>query len=334
MKRSTIFDIASKLNLSPATVSRALRDHPDISDKTKKRILAAAKELNYLPNPVARSLRNKTSSTIGVIVPEIRHDFFSSAISGIEDIAYAAGYTIIVCQSNEDPAREAVNVRTLAMNHVAGAIISISQGTTSSAHFKVLQDFNVPFVFFDRVMDAFKASKVVVDDFGGAYAAVQYLLKAGYATIAHLAGPEHLSISTERLRGYRMALKENGGQLGGEIVVHGGMNEEDGLVGVDKLMKLAVKPDAIFAVNDPVALGAFKRLREHKKRIPEDVAIVGFSNNKTTELVDPPLTTVDQPSYELGKKAAEVLLDQITGRNGIRPRTEVLKTRLIVRGST
>jgi DNA-binding LacI/PurR family transcriptional regulator len=183
-------------------------------------------------------------------------------------------------------------------------------------------------------MDAFKVSKVVVDDFGGAYAAVQYLLKAGYTTIAHLAGPEHLSISVERLRGYRMALKENGGQAGGEIVVHGGMNEEDGLVGVDKLMKLAVKPDAIFAVNDPVALGAFKRLREHKKRIPEDVAIVGFSNNKTTELVDPPLTTVDQPSYELGKKAAEVLLDQITGRNGIRPRTEVLKTRLIVRGST
>jgi LacI family transcriptional regulator len=333
MKRSTIFDIASLLKLSPATVSRALRDHPDISEATKKRILAAAKELDYLPNPLARNLRSKTSSTIGVIVPEIRHDFFASAISGIEDIAYAAGYTIIVCQSNEDPSREAVNVRTLAMNHVAGAIISISQGTTSSAHFKVLKDVGVPFVFFDRVLNAFKASRVVVDDFGGAYAAVQYLLKAGYTNVAHLAGPEHLSISKERLRGYRTALKENNGQAS-EIVIHGGMNEEDGLVGADKLMKLPMKPDAIFAVNDPVALGAFKRLREQKKRIPEDVAIVGFSNNKTTELVDPPLTTVDQPSYELGKKAAEVLLEQINGHDGHRPRTEVLKTRLIVRGST
>jgi len=330
----TIKDIAKQLNISPSTVSRALRDHPDISPETKKAVNNLAKELDYHPNSIAQSLQKRRTNLIGVIVPEIKHDFFSAAISGIEEIAYRAGYAIIVSQSNENYEREVVNVRALLSNRVAGLLISISQSTANSDHFKLLERQKTPFVFFDRVCEDVNTSKVVVDDFDGAYTATEHLIKKGYQRIAHLAGPKHISISKKRLEGYKSALNENNMLFDERLVVYGGFNEEEGRLGFQRLFQLEQMPDAIFAVNDPVAIGAFEKIKEHGFKIPEDIALVGFSNNPVTRLIEPSLTTISQPAYEVGKRAAKLLIEQIKSGENFIPRKEVLKTELIIRNST
>jgi LacI family transcriptional regulator len=335
MNHSTITDIAKKLGISPSTVSRALSDHPDISSKTKKQVQKIAKELNYTPNPIAQSLKNNRTSTIGIIVPEIKHDFFSSAISGIEEVAYQSGYTIILCQSNESFEREVVNTNMLMHHRVAGVIVSISQNTKRGDHFRDLIERGIPLVFFDRACEDVKASKVVIDDAKSAYQAVSYLIKKGYKRIAHFAGPIGLEICKKRLNGYKEALNNAKLHFEESLIQYGGLHEQDGYNSMEFLLKKKLIPDAIFAVNDPVAIGAFQRIKESHLKIPKDIAIIGFSNNKITTLVDPPLTTVNQPSFEMGKKAAEILIGQIENKNkSLEPKTIVLKAELIIRGST
>jgi DNA-binding LacI/PurR family transcriptional regulator len=333
LKHSTIIDIAQKLNVSPSTVSRALSDHPDVKKETKDLIKKIAEELRYSPNPIARSLKNSRSTTIGVIVPEIKHDFFSSAISGIEDVAYQSGYTILVCQSNESYEREVVNTNVLMHQRVAGVIVSISQNTKPADHFLDLLRRKIPVVFFDRVIEGINASCVVIDDYKSAFDATSFLLSKGYSKIAHFAGPKELGICLHRKNGYVDALKQNGIILHNDYVRYGGLHEQDGYNSMDAMLKENVIPDAIFAVNDPVAIGAFQRIKESKLKIPDDIAIVGFSNNKITSLVDPQLTTIDQPSFEMGRKSAEILLSAIED-NSSGPKNIVLNTNLIVRGST
>lgn len=335
MAPATIKDLAKELNLSASTVSRALRDHPDISPLTKKRVISLANKLDYHPDSIAQSLQTQKTKTIGVIVPEIKQPFFASVINGIEELAYSAGYTIIVCQSNETYDREVLYTRTLVSHRVAGLLVSLSQTTQNLDHFKALQRRGVPIVFFDRVNDDIKASKVVVDDYNGAFAAVDHLIKSGYKRIAHLAGPKNLSISKYRLKGYKDALKQGNRPYNEELVVYGGLDDTDGVVGFQKLLSLEILPDAVFAVNDPVATGAFLTIKEHGLKIPDDIALVGFSNTNVSSLLDPPLTTVEQPTYEIGKTAVQLLLEQINNNEkNFVPRFEVLKTHLIIRGST
>lgn len=334
MKPSTITDIAKKLGISASTVSRALNDHPDISIETKKKVKKLAKELNYRPNPIARSLKSNRTTTIGVIVPEIKHDFFSSAISGIEQVAYSLGYTIILCQSNESYEREVVNTNLLLHHRVAGLIVSISQNTKQSDHFKDVVEKGVPLVFFDRTCEDIDTYKVVIDDMKSAYNAVSYLIKKGYKKIAHFGGPIGLDICKKRMQGYVEALTQNGLSVNNELIKYGGLHEQDGYDSMNYLLEKNIIPDAIFAVNDPVAIGAFQRIKEAGLRIPEDVAIVGFSNNKITSLVDPPLTTVNQPSFEMGKKAAEILINLIENKNIGDSKEIVLNAELIIRAST
>lgn len=333
MRHATIVDIAKKLGVAPSTVSRALSDHPDVKKATKEKIRKLAKELRYSPNTFARSLKSNQTTTIGVIVPEIKHDFFSSAISGIEEVAYQSGYTILVCQSNESYERERVNTNALMHHRVAGVIVSISQNTKSGDHFQELLRRKIPLVFFDRVCEDVNASKVVIDDFKGAFNAVTHLIQRGYKRIAHLAGPKELVICIRRLNGYEEALKHNGLSLQDDLIRYGGLHEEDGYKSLDFMLNDNIIADAIFAVNDPVAIGAYQRIKEAGLKIPNQMAIVGFSNNKITALVDPPLTTVNQPSFEMGKKAAEILISTIKDGT-IEPQTLTLETELIVRGST
>jgi DNA-binding LacI/PurR family transcriptional regulator len=312
-----------------------LSDHPDISPKTKKQVQKIAKELNFTPNPIAQSLKNNRTSTIGIIVPEIKHDFFSSAISGIEEVAYQSGYTIILCQSNESFEREVINTNMLMHHRVAGVIVSISQNTKRGDHFRDLIERGIPLVFFDRACEEVKASKVVIDDAKCAYDAVSYLIKKGYKRIAHFAGPIGLEICKKRLNGYKEALKNAKLHFEESLIQYGGLHEQDGYNSMEFLLKKKLIPDAIFAVNDPVAIGAFQRIKESHLKIPKDIAIIGFSNNKITTLVYPPLTTVNQPSFEMGKKAAEILIGQIENKNkSLAPKTIVLKAELIIRGST
>jgi LacI family transcriptional regulator len=333
MKQITIKDIALKCGLSVSTVSRALNNHPYINDDTKKMVKELAESLGYSPNIVARSLKSQRSNQIGVIVPEIRHDFFSNAISGIEEVAYQKGYTVIISQSNEDIKREKTNLNSMYLNRVAGIIVSISQSTDTSQHFRNLLKNGFKMVFFDRIPEDLDVYKVEIDDFQTAYDAVKYLIDKGHKKICHLGGPQNLAICSKREMGYKKAMSEH--RLQNEInVIEGGMHESDGYQSMDELIATENIPDAVFAVNDPVAIGAFKRLKEAKILIPEQVAVIGFSNNPIAEMIDPPLTTIEQHSMEMGKQAAKLLIDMIEG-NPIKLESKTLKIKadLIIRGS-
>jgi DNA-binding LacI/PurR family transcriptional regulator len=333
MRHSTIIDVAKKLKISPSTVSRALNDHPDIKDETKEKVRKAAKELRYSPNTIAQSLKKSQTRTLGVLVPEIKHDFFSSAISGIEEVAYHSGYTIILCQSNESFEREVINTNLLIHQRVAGVIVSISQNTKSGEHFNDLLRRKIPLVFFDRACEGVRASRVEIDDYKSAFDAVTYLIERGYKKIAHFAGPKELGICSKRRNGYVDALKKKGLPCLTEFIRYGGLHEQDGYTSMNYLIESNTIPDAIFAVNDPVAIGAYQRIREAKLKIPDDIAILGFSNNKITSMVDPQMTTVDQPSFEMGRKAAEILINTV--ENGLtEPENLVLDANLIIRDST
>ncbi|MBW8042435.1 MAG: LacI family transcriptional regulator [Planctomycetes bacterium] len=333
--QTTIKDIARKLNLHHATVSRALRDHYGVSPQTKEKVNALAKELDYNPNSIAQSLKNQKTKTIGVVVPKISHDFFSTVISGIEDVTYKADYSIMVCQSSEDYEREVLNTYNLASNRIAGLLVSIAQNTKNTQHFGSLLHQGVPIVFFDRVCDNIDVSKVVVDDYCGAYKAVEHLILKGYKRIAHLAGPKHLTICRNRLEGYLSALKKYCVPFDEDLVVYGEFDRGSGIAGMKKLLQLSDPPDAIFAINDHVAVGAIMHAKENGLKIPDNIAFVGFGDDIISTVVDPPLTTVAQNQYEIGKTAAELLLDQIeNGQDTIVPISKTLKTELIIRLST
>lgn len=335
MRQVTIKDLAQRLKLSPSTVSRALRDHPDISRATKDRIRAMATRFDYQPNLIAKGLQTRRTNTIGVIVPEIRHTFFSSAISGIEEMAYRAGFTIMVCQSNDTYPREVINTTALAANRVAGMLVSISQETTDVTHLKRVMNQGIPLVLFDRVQEALGTSMVVVDDREGAYAAVAHCIQRGYRRIGHITGAEHLYISRKRLAGYQQALKDHSLPFDPRLIVAGGCQESDGRAGARALLALDDPPQAIFAINDPVAIGAFIYLKESGVRIPAEMALVGFSNNPISTLIEPALTTIRQPAFKMGATAADLLLEQLEHDDKHRaPVTRVLKTALIVRHST
>ncbi len=333
-RQVTVKDIARKLRLHYTTVSKALHDHPDISQDTKARVSLLAEELDYHPNSIAKNLKRQATSTLAVIVPSIKNDFFSAVISGIEEIAYGREFNTIVCQSNEDSQREAIHLRTLISNRVAGVLVSVAQTTTSGAHFIALQNQGIPLVFFDRVCDDVEAGKVVVDDYGGAVLAVEHLIQSGYKTIAHLAGHKHTSIGRDRCRGYVDALRRHGMPINREMIVYGGFEEPDGVAGVRMIMALGCRPDAIFAVNDPVAIGAYSEARRNGLAIPRDLALVGFGDNTLASYLDPPLTTVTQSPYRLGKAAVRMLLRQIEDSDrGVRSEVEMVGTDLILRGS-
>jgi len=333
-KTVTIKDIAQQLGVSAATVSRALKDHPHISDERKASVWKLARKMNYQPDTVAQSLKRGSTQTIGVIVPAIKYHFFSQALDGIEDVAFKSGYTVLVCKSNESHDREVVNAETLASNRVAGIIVSLAQDSRDTDHFANLMQRNVPVVFFDRVPEKLKAPKVIGDDYEAAFALTEHLIQRGYRRIAHLAGPEALLISRRRLKGYRDALKKHRQAIPAEYLIHGGLEEEDGRREAAKLLALRPRPDAVFAINDPVAMGVYQACKDAGVVIPKDLAVAGFSDNPISALLTPPLTTVAQPSYELGSAAAKMLMERIREGKPSKSELEVCKSRLVIREST
>lgn len=335
----TIKDIARELGISPSTVSRALKDHPDISPDTKKAVNELAEKLNYQPNIVALSLRQSKTNTIGVIIPEIVHFFFSTVISGIEDVAYSAGYNVILAQSNESQTREISDIKALFNSRVDGMLMSVSRETTNFDHIESMLAKGVPIVFFDRVYDTGQASKIIVDDFTGAKEATLHLIDQGCKRIAHIEGPPNLEISKQRLEGYKEALKEHNMPFNKELVaICPSGTIEEGKKATEKLLSLKNPPDAIFATNDPAAMGAMQAIKAKGLKMPDDVALVGFSNWFFSSLMDPPLSSVDQPGFEMGQEAAKLLIRQIEKQEkddeDITPETKILKTRLIVRESS
>lgn len=332
---TTIHDIAKELNISASTVSRALKDNPLISEATRIKIKKAAEEMGYRPNVMAANFRTKRTNTIGVIVPLINRHFFSAVISGIEDVAYQQGFAVTISQSNDNFEKEDKIAHTLFANRVDGLILSIGMETKTTDHLRLFSDRNIPLVFFDRVVDEIDAHKIVVDDFGSAYKATQHLIERGRKRIAHIGGPLNLKIYQHREDGYCKALSDNGLESKESYVVNNSLTRLDGVKAIKKLLKNDLKPDAIFCANDTTALSTIMYLKENGIRVPEDIAIVGYSNEPFSEVVTPSISTIQQPGVEIGQKAAELIINQILQKEKVTKfETIKLPTKLIIRESS
>ncbi len=330
----TIKDIARVLGISASTVSRALKDHPDINVDTKKAVNELAIKLKYRPNAVALSLKNSRSNTIGVIIPEIVHYFFSSVISGIDDVASEKGFTVIICQSNESFDREVANARTLLSHRVDGILVSISKETHTFDHLTDLQEGGIPLVFFDRIAPEIDADQVVIDDMEASYKATRHLIETGRKRIAHFAGPQSLLIGRDRLQGYLNALTEAGLPIDNRLIIEADTFEKarNAVIGMIDTGNI---PDGIFAVNDMTAIGAMQTIQRKGFKIPDEISIVGFSDGYLSGITDPNLSSVDQHGYEMGTTAAEILFQRIlSNESEYIPEVKVLNADLIIRGSS
>ena len=330
----TIKDLAKNLGISVSTVSRALKNHPDISAETCRAVQNLAKEMNYTPNAIALSLRQKKTFLIGIVIPQIIHHFFSCVISGIENIANKNGYNVIIFQSNEDFEREKSICKSAINAHIDGLLVSISKNTTNSEHFKEVQQAGIPIVFFDRIIGDINSDKVIVDDFNGAISAVEHLISIGCRRIAHLSAPQNLQIAQKRQLGYIEALKKAGLPIDRDLIMPCD-NQYDALEVTRKLMNNGNPPDGIFAVNDLTAAGSMYALRKMGYRVPQDIAVCGFTDGLVSTLTNPTLTTVEQHGDVIGSMAAEMLLSRIEDKNkNENPVTKIIKTNLVVREST
>jgi len=299
------------------------------------KILAKAADLGYQRNLLASNLRKNRTNTIGVIVPRISRHFFSSAIEGIEQTAFESGYNVIICQSLEELKRERNLIDSMLANRVAGVLISVSMETTDYDHLLGLKKNGTPILFFDRHCEIPGNSNVIIDDFQSGFNATEHLISNGCKIIAHFSGPQELKIYQNRLRGYRVALEKHKIPYHPELVFTSRLMEEDGMENAKKIMSMGVNIDGIFAANDVSAIGAMKYLKREGVKIPEDIAIVGFSNEPISEVIEPSLTTIDQSGHKIGKLATELLLKQIKKESGsIRPETVILETLLIARDSS
>lgn len=329
----TIHDIARELKISASTVSRALNDNPRISLKTKERIKAVADSLGYRPNTLASNLRNKKSNTIGIVVPLINRHFFSSVISGAEDVAYKAGYTVVISQSNDLAAKEINIVQSMFSNRVDGLIISIAMQTDTFEHLKLFRKKHIPLVFFDRAVPEIETDKIVVDDFAGGYRVTQHLIDQGYKRIGHLAGPQNLMTYYDRKNGYMEALRKNSIPYDESLVIINTLTSDEGVTAIQQLMDLPHPPDAVFCGNDTTALSVMIYLRDKGIRIPEDIGIVGFSNEPFSKVVSPSISTIAQPGFIMGQKAAELIIRKIENKERTY-QTITLPTELIIRESS
>ena len=330
-------DIARELGISVATVSRALKDSPRISEERRRVIQQYAREHNFYPNAIGEALRHSRvmpSKVIGVIVPEFTHYYFSSILTGIEEAAMSRGYYIMVALSNEMYEREARICEMFQRQKVCGVIVSQAKDTHNYDHFQKFIDSNIPIVFYDRICTGVNASRVVVDDYMGAYNAVTYLIETGCKRIAYYGGPVQLEISKNRYNGYKDALLKHGLQID-ETIISVCDNRADAELITPKLMALETPPDGYFAVNDDTAIGILYTVKHAGLHVPEDVCICGFTNGQRAVACDPMLTTVEQRGKRVGEEAAEILIDKVEGHSPIeKVEKRIVRTRLVIRGTT
>ena len=333
----TMKDIARELGISVATVSRALKDSPRISEERRRMIQQYAREHNFYPNVIGAALRHSrvaTSRIIGVIVPEFTHYYFSSVLTGIEEAAIARGYYIMVALSNEQYEREARICEMFHRQKVCGVIVSQAKDTQSYEHFQKLIDSGIPMVFYDRICTGVNASRVVVDDYMGAFNAVTYLIETGCRRIAFYGAPMQLEISKNRFNGYKDALLKRGLKFD-EHLMRICDNRQDAELITPELFDGDYYPDSFFAVNDDTAIGILYTVKRMGLRVPEDISICGFTNGQRAVACDPMLTTVEQRGKRVGEEAAEILIDKVEGLSPIdKVEKRVVRTRLIIRGTT
>ncbi len=330
----TIKDIARELGVSPSTVSRALKDHPDISIETRRSVQALAEKLKYKPNAIALSLKSKRSNIVGVVIPEVVHYFFSSVISGIEEVAGKNGYSVMIAQSNEHYEKEVEAVAALADSRIDGLLISISKETADFSHLKMIKDEGLELVFFDRVPDEEISDSIVIDDFKGALKAVNHLIDTGRKKILHLSGPQTRLIGRRRLKGYMQALFNRQLPVTDDLIVPCDTFNE-ALRTIPRLLEQQLQFDAVFTVNDFTAAGVLQALRSAGKKVPDEIAIVGYGDDDIARMTFPTLSSVKQPGKEMGILAMEMLLKRLRSET-INPVivSEVLQTDLVIRESS
>lgn len=334
----TIKDIAKELGLSTSTVSRALRDSHEIGAETKKMVLDYAQKVNFKPNRIAQSLKDHKSMSIGVIVTEISNSFFSQVINGVESIAHKNGYTVIIAQSMESAERELLSLQHLTSSSIDGLIISVSTESENFHYLKDLHQKGMHIVFVDRAIDNIETHKVVVDNFKGAYKATKHLIDQGKKNIAILSNNIGLSISRDRMAGYIEALKDHNLPVKDTMIKYcnlGGMKYTEVEDAMKELMKKRNKPDAIFAGSDKLTIGCLRYLKEREIKVPDNVAVIGFSNTDLTDLIDPPLSVIRQPAFEMGEASTELLLSLIKSKKPVTKfETRIHTTELFVKKST
>lgn len=329
--RITIKDIAKALDVSPSTVSRALKNNPDISKKTRDMIQSYAKAHHYQPNTLAVSLRVSRSNTIGVIIPQLVHHFFSCVLSGIENAASEAGYNIIVAQSNESYEKEVSSIKAFQAARVCGVIASLAKGTSRYDHYQELTDSGIPIVFYDRICTELNTERVVVDDYAGSYAAVDYMIRTGCRHILFYGANPHLEITKNRRNGYIDAMNKHGIAVDSSMIILCDTREE-ALRITPGILSGKRRPDGFFAVNDETAAGILQACKEEGVRVPEEVSICGFSDGEVAQNTSPQLTTIEQHGEEVGRSAIQILLNKLNGDE--KKSNQIVRTRLKVRGTT
>lgn len=312
--RTTIHDIAKSLKLTPATVSRALNNSSEISEKTKKIVVAEARRLNYKRNKVATSLRSGRTNVIGVIIPTAEHPFFGSVIHGISNLATAYGYDLIIYQSNELSENDAKGVNAFLSANVDGILASMAKDTTDFSHFREVRKEKIPLVFFDRTNDELGVPSVVIDDHKGGFLATEHLIKEGYKRIAHISGPLNIQAFRKRFEGYKAALKKYKISYNPKFLIEGNVSIESGAECTKKLMALPEPPDAIFTSEDFTALGALKELKARRISVPSRCGLFGFCNELFTEYVTPSVSSMDQRTVEMGEAAFRLINELITSK--------------------
>ncbi len=332
-RHTSLKDLAKELEISISTVSRALRNHPDISAELTKKIQQLAKEKNYTPNPLAMGLLRQQTKMIGVIVPDINTHFYSSIISGIEKVAENHGYFIVITSSNESMKKEVESVENLLKSRVEGFIVCLSQETNDFSHFEKLVRDEIPLVFFDRICEKLEVPAVLANGQDATRKITKHFFKNGCKRIAYISGPEHLNISQNRKVGYLNGLKECGLEYDQDLLVHCNLSIEDAKLATQKLLELKNKPDAIFGVNDTIAFAAMIEVKKQGYKIPDDISLAGFTDEFHSTVVDPPLTSVSHPTFKMGEEAAKLFFESIEKGKNINKRV-MLPIDLVVRESS
>jgi len=332
----TIKDIARSLNISISTVSRALRGLPEIHPDTRNAVIKLAEELDYQPNQLAKNLAKSRTKTIGVIVPNLSYHFFSAMLNSIEEAALQAGYSVLVCQSNESYLREITNIQNLLRSQVEGFIISLSRDTDNYEHVERLARKNVPLVLFDRYVESIDVSKVIVDNEGAAFKATEHLIENGCRRIGFLAGPARLLLSNQRIKGYRAALEKHNLPADDQYVFHGDYTQENTILQTLALTSLPQPPDGLVTISDRVAYPAIYAMKQKGLRVPHDVAVVSFNNEPVSAFFSPAISSVSQPIQEMGTETVRLLLKQLDAAETttVVNETIIMDTQLIVRASS
>lgn len=334
-KEITIYDLAEKLNISPATVSRGLQDHPAISKKTKKRIQELAEQIGYRSNQFARNLRSKQTLTLGVIVPRLDSFFVSTVIAGMEDATVNHGYKLIITQSSESAAKEASSAKTLYNSRVDGLLVSLAVDTETLEHFDTFFQKKIPLVFFDRVLAHDQCLEVLIDNRKAAYEATRHLIAQGCTKLVHITAPPKRNVYADRLAGFKQALAEAGLPFSEDQLLIGNLRQNDGHQAATAILSRAEKPDGIFVANDYCAAACVASLKKAGLRIPEDIAIVGFNNDPVCTVVAPNLSTINYPGYEMGHIAATNLIQKLNGNVDFDTTNSILlRAELVVRESS